>query len=161
MKRFLQFSSVTVQATLVSGLLFAQSHPAVGTWKLNLAKSKNTAAPLPKSGTRTVEAQGDGLKVNYDVVNADGASFSYGYTAKFDGKDNPITGSGKPNWRDEQLNGAETIALTRINTNEYESNLKKAGKVVLTVRIAVSKDGKVTTLTTKQPTTDVSVYDKQ
>ena len=166
MKRFLLFATFAVLAALVSGLLFAQSNPAVGIWKLNLAKSKPSAAPLAKSETRTVDAQGDGLKVSYDGINADGLSFSYSYAANFDGKENPITGSGQQ-WRDEQVSGATTIALKRINTNTYEGTFKKAGKVVLTVRYTVSDDGKFTTLTIDgkdakgQPTTEVSVWDKQ
>jgi hypothetical protein len=166
MKRFLRFASVTVLAALVSGLLFGQNNPAVGAWKLNLAKSKPSTAPLAKSETRTVEAQGDGLKVSYDGINAEGLSFFYRYMATFDGKVNAITGSGQQ-WRDEQVNGADTIACKRIDTNTYEGTLKKAGKAVLTVTYTVSQDGKVTTLTVKgsdakgQPTTEVSVWDKQ
>ena len=165
MKRFLLFATVAVLAALVSGLLFAQSNPAVGTWKLNLAKSKPSAAPL-KSETRTVDAQSDGVKVSCDGINAYGLSFAFGYAANFDDKENPITGSGQQ-WRDEQVNGATTIALKRINTNTYEGTFKKAGKVVMTVTYAVSQDGKVTTLTARgtdakgQPTTDVNVFDKQ
>ena len=166
MKRFLPFATVAVLAALVSGRLIAQSNPAVGTWKLNLAKSKPSAAPSAKSETRTVDALGDGLKVSYDGINAYGLSFAFSYAANFDGKENPITGSGQQ-WRDEQVNGATTIALKRINTNTYEGTFKKAGKVVMTVTYAVSQDGKVTTLTAKgtdakgQPTTGVNVFDKQ
>jgi len=164
MNHFLPFATVVVLAALVSGLLFAQSNPAVGTWKLNLAQSKPSTAPLTQ--TRTVDALGDGLKVSYDGISAYGLSFAFSYAANFDGKENPITGSGQQ-WRDEQLNGATTIALKRINTNTYEGTFKKAGKVVMTVTYAVSQDGKVTTLTAKgtdakgQPTTDVKVFDKQ
>lgn len=166
MKRFLLFATVAVLAALMSGLLLAQSNPAVGTWKLNLANSKPSTTPLAKSETRTVIAQGDGLRVSYDGINADGLSFAYGYAANFDGKANPITGSGQQ-WREQQVNGADTIALKRINTSTYEGTLKKAGKVVLTVTYTVSEDGKVTTLTAKgsdakgQPTTDVNVFDRQ
>jgi hypothetical protein len=43
----------------------------------------------------------------------------------------------------------ERIALKLIETNTYEGTLKKAGKVVLTVKYAVSKGRKVTTLRAK------------
>jgi hypothetical protein len=140
-----------------SGQILAQSNPAVGTWKLNLTKSKYTAAvPVPKSLTRIVEARGDGVNVTYEAVNADGSSTTYGYTANFDGMEYPIYG----------MNGADTIVLQRINTDTYEGTLKRAGEVVMTVTSTVSRDGTVTVLTygtgvKNQPTTDRSVFDKQ
>ena len=158
MKRLTRFTIVGVLAVLVPYLLIADSNPAVGTWKLNLKKSKPGGAPLPKSETLTVEARGDGVKVDYDGLDADGEGFSYGYLANFDGKDNPMSGSGQP---------ADTIAIERIDPNTYKSTLKKAGQVTATVEILVSKNGKVTTLTVKgtdangQPTIAVNVFEKQ
>ncbi len=149
-----------VAMTLASGLLRAQSNPAVGTWKLNLAKSKFSPGPVPKSRTRTVEAQGDGLKVSYEGVNGDGSRVAYSLTTNFDGKDSPYSGSGT-------TNGAETVSVKRIDANTTQSTSKKAGKVVQTTRTVVSKDGKVTTQTSKgtnekgQSTTRKAVYDKQ
>ena len=158
MKPSWRFTTVVVLSALALGLSFAQSNPAVGSWKLNLKKSKPGSTPLPQSEMRTVEARGDGVKVDYDGINADGDSFSYGYVANFDGKDNPISGVGQP---------ADTIAIERIDTNTYRSTLKKTAQVIATVDILVSKNGKVTTLTVKgtdasgQPTTAVNVFDKQ
>lgn len=158
MKRSLRLTTIALLAALVPGLLLAQSSPVVGTWKLNLKKSKPGNAPLPRNEIRTVEARGEGVKVDYDGINADGDGFSYGYVANFDSKDNPITGAGQP---------ADTIAIERIDTNTYRSTLKKAGQVTATVEILVSKNGKVTTLTVKatdangQPTTAVNVFEKQ
>jgi hypothetical protein len=166
MKRLLVFATVAVIAALESGLLLAQTNPAVGTWKLNLAKSKPSTALLATSETRMVDVQGDGLKVSYEGINAYQLSFFYSYMVTFDGKSNPITGSGQQ-WRDEQVNGADTAAFKRIDTNTYEGTFKKAGKVVLTVMYAVSPDGKTTTLTAKGsdakggPINDITVWDKQ
>src|SRR5437868_1262268 len=120
MKRFLPFATMAVLALPVPGFLFAQSNAAVGSWKLNLKKSKPGTAPLPRSEMRTVEARGDGLKVDYDGIDATGESFSYGYMSSFDGKDTPLTGSGQP---------ADTIAIERIDANTYRSTLKKASQV--------------------------------
>ena len=157
MKSSLRFAILAVLALLVPGQIFAQT-PVVGSWKLNVKKSKPGNAALPRSEMRTVEARGDGVKVDYDGINANGDSFSYGYVANFDGKDNAITGDGQP---------ADTIALERIDTNTCRSTLKKAGQVIATEEILVSKNGKVTTLTIKetdasgQPTTAVNVFEKQ
>jgi hypothetical protein len=137
----------------------AQSNPIVGTWKLNLEKSKYDPGPAPKSLTRTVEAQGDGLKYTFEGVAADGTPIAYGFSVQFDGKDNPITGS--------MPSGADTISGKRINANHYEATLKKGGKVIGTSKVSISKDGKVTTVDATGTTAtgakahDVQVYDKQ
>ena len=160
MKNISIFVTAVVLAVLVSGILLAQSNPFVGTWKLNVAKSKYSPGPAPQSQTRTTEAQGDGVKVSTEGTSADGSRVAFGYTANYDGKDNPISGMGAPS-------GADSIAFKRTNPNTVEYTLKKAGRVVLTGRSVISHDGKVATLTTKgtnatgQPTSNVTVYDKQ
>ena len=66
---------------------FAQSaDPLVGKWKLNVAKSKGA-----KSGSTTIEAAGKGVKFSVDYVSADGTAGPWEFTAKFDGKDYPVT----------------------------------------------------------------------
>jgi hypothetical protein len=110
--------------------------------------------------TITIESQGDGVKTHTEGKTADGGSISYGYTAKYDGKDNPVTGSGMPN-------GGDTVALKRINANTTETTWKKNGKVVTITHSTVSKDGKTRTIEAKgtapdgKPTTVHAVYEKQ
>ena len=160
MKKISVLVTVVALAVLVSGALLAQSNPAVGTWKLNTAKSKFNPGPAPQSQTRIDEAQDNGVKASVEGTAADGSHFAYGYTADYDGKDNPISGTGAPS-------GADTIAIKRINPNTTEATLKKGGQVVLTTRAVVSKDGKVRTITTKgtdahgQPTNNVVIFEKQ
>jgi hypothetical protein len=159
MKRLLVFAVVAVLSLVASGLL-AQSNPQVGTWKLNVAKSKFGSAPAPKSQTQTVEAQGNGAKYSVEGVAADGSRIAYSFTTNYDGKDSPISGAGFPN-------GADTIAVKRVDANTDTATWKKAGKVVGTNRIVVSKDGKVRTFTAKgtdeqgQATSATVVWDKQ
>jgi hypothetical protein len=159
MKRALRFAAITLLAVACSSALRAQSNPLLGTWKLNLTKSKYDPGPLPKSLTRTVEAQGDGVKYAFEGVAADGKPIAYGFSVQFDGKDSPITGS--------MPNGADTISAKRIDANHYVATQKKGGKVVGTSKVAVSKDGKVTTVDVTGTTAsgakehDVQVYDKQ
>jgi hypothetical protein len=159
MKRALRFAVITFLAVAGSSALRAQSNPLVGTWKLDVTKSKYDPGPTPKSLTRTVEAQGDGVKYTFEGVAADGKPIAYGFTATFDGKDNPVTGS--------MANGADTISAKRIDANHYVATQKKGGKVVGTSKVAVSKDGKVTTVditgtnASGEKEHDVQVYDKQ
>src|SRR5687767_12111337 len=82
-------------AALTAALVFAAADPAVGTWKLNVAKSKYSPGPAPKSATMTYEASGDGVKRTGQTVSADGQTNSFSYTAQYDGKEYPV--SGNPN----------------------------------------------------------------
>ena len=67
---------------LAGGMALAQaSDPLVGTWKLNVAKSKGTAL---KSGTTKVEKDGDGVKMTAELVRADGTPV-YGVATDMEG----------------------------------------------------------------------------
>ena len=50
----------------------AQSDPFAGTWRLNVAKSKDSPGPTPKSITSTYEAAGQGYKVSVTNESATG-----------------------------------------------------------------------------------------
>jgi len=157
MKRILVFVTSIFLAVSVLG---AQSDPFVGTWKQNTAKSKASPGPVPPSRTTTIEPQGTGVKVSTEGAAADGSHIAYSYTTNYDGKDSPISGTGAQN-------GADAIAVKRINPNTIELTWKKDGKVVQTARQVVSKDGKVRTATGKgtdangKPTSNVTVSEKQ
>jgi hypothetical protein len=155
MKRALGYVVVVMLAAVASARVIAESNPLLGTWKLNVAKSKYTGSPAPKEMTRTVAADGDSVKYTYAGTAADGSSISYGFTVKYDGKDYPMTGSAP--------GGVDMIAIKRINANTYEATQKKAGKVTANTKVEISKDGKVTTITSKgtDSTSFVAVYHKQ
>jgi hypothetical protein len=159
MKRLLQLVAITVLAFAGSATLRAQSNPLVGSWKLNVTKSKFDPGPGLQSLTRTVVAEGDGVKYTFEGVTADGKPLAYGFSVAFDGKDNPVSGS--------MPSGADTISAKRIDSNHYVATQKKGGKVVATSKVSVSKDGKVTTVDQTGTTAsgakshDVQVYDKQ
>src|SRR5438874_1976009 len=59
--------------------------PVFGTWILNLAKSKYTPGPPPKSQVRTYEPNADGVHALIKTVEADGRQTTIEYTAKYDG----------------------------------------------------------------------------
>jgi hypothetical protein len=48
MKRALGYVVVVMLAAMASAQVFAQANPLLGTWKLNVAKSKYTGTPMPK-----------------------------------------------------------------------------------------------------------------
>jgi hypothetical protein len=112
--------------------------PFVGTWTLNVAKSKYSPGPPPKSTTVTYDAAGSGYKISVKTEPASGPTGEWSYTTSLDGKDSPVTGNNS---------NADTIATKRIDAHTLESVSKKGGKVILTSRIVVSKDGKTRTNT--------------
>jgi hypothetical protein len=136
---------------------FAQNDPQVGVWTLNVAKSKYSPGPAPKSGTTRIEAAGKGTKVVVDQVFADGKRH-WEFTANYDGKDSPVTGNNPD---------ADTVARTHINATTVQTVNKKAGKVTTTQTSVVSSDGKTRTVTTKgvnasgHQVSNVAVYEKQ
>ena len=138
MKRLFTIFAIMFLTLTAAGLVLAQSDPFVGTWKLNLAKSKFDPGPAPQSQTRTWDPSG---KVSVEGINAAGKPVAYGYPVMTDGKDYPTTGA--------VPSGADTIAGKRIDANTVEVNFKKGGQHVETARFAVSNGGKVLTITAK------------
>jgi len=160
MKRILYGLAMVVVSAALSNGLMAQTSPFVGTWKLNVAKSKFEGGPAPKSLTRTVTAEGGGLKYAFEGVTADGSKVSYSFTSKLDGTDSAVNGSGMPA-------GADTVALKKTSATTTEGTMKKGGKEVGKASSELSKDGKTTTVVTTAKTADgkelkaTSVYEKQ
>lgn len=130
----------------------------VGTWRLNVAKSKYSPGPPSKGGTVTYEAAGKGYKVSVRNEPASGPVQEWSYTTNLDGKDSAVTGN-NPN--------ADTLAAKRINATTIENVGKMGGKVTTTSRIVVSADGKTRTNTQTgtdakgQKVNNVLVYERQ
>ena len=59
-------------ALLVSVGLWAQNDPLIGTWKMNVAKSKYSPGPAPKSGTTKISAVPGGIRLVTNGVNDKG-----------------------------------------------------------------------------------------
>ena len=128
-----------------------------GTWKLSVAKSKFSPGPAPKSMSVTYSSVGtDGVKIVVDATPATGPAQHWETTARYDGKDHPLTGNPQ----------ADTIALKRVDDLTGESTFKKAGKVTATNVRTLSKDGKTLTITSKgttedgKPRNDVQVFER-
>ena len=112
----------------------AQTDPTVGTWVLNVAKSKYDPGPPPKSSTLTIVAAGQGHKIEAKGVDAAGNPTGTQYTASYDGKDVPVTLTGSQDY--------DTIALKKVDAQRVEGTRKKAGKVVQTYSRVITADGK-------------------
>lgn len=131
--------------------------PIIGTWKLNLEKSKFTAGNAPKSMMRTYAAAAGGTTMTATGVAADGSAVSQSATLTYDGKDCAWTGSP----------AFDAVSLKRVNGTTVKAELKKDGKVVGHSTRTITGKGKVLTLssalkTAKGGTThEVAVYDRQ
>jgi hypothetical protein len=153
--------SVAVAITIILIMALATAalaaDPFVGTWKLNLAKSKFAPGQAPKSEILKCIAQENGLKGSFDTVDANGKASHTDFSAKYDWKDYPQPGD--PN--------VDTTAFRKLNPYTLEVVDKKAGKEIARYRSTVSTDGKTTAITgtvkdaTGKEVTSISVYDKQ
>ena len=139
------------------GVRAQTADPFVGTWKLNVEKSKTTF----KSATTVVESTGNGIKTTADMVRSDGTADHFTWTANYDGRDYPVIGASPYG------SGAHSIALTRIDWRTAKIFTKLDGKVTITQTLVVSVDGKTRTIHTTgrddrgQPVNTTAIYDKQ
>jgi len=147
--------ALTISLFFASIAMGFQNNPQMGTWKLNEAKSK--LAGKARNHTVVYEAAGDQTKVTVDGVDENGGTVHSEWTGKFDGKDYPVTGDANSDVR----------SYRTINKNTLAISGKKNGKVTLSGRIVVSRDGKTRTVTTTttnaqgKRVTNTAVYDRQ
>jgi len=159
MQRLVCTTAIAVVFAVLSGvpLLSQATDPVIGTWELNVTKSKFSPGPGPKSETRTYVAAGQEIKATSKGIDGAGKPTNASWTIVYDGKDRPLIGN--PD--------ADMLSLKRVDNFTTEFTQKKAGKVVSTGTRVVSKDGKVLTITTKgtnvrgQAINDLEVYDKK
>jgi hypothetical protein len=132
---------------------------SLGTWKLNVEKSKYTPAPMPlKSLTATREASDGGIKQTTVGEQTDGTAINSSYTAKYDDKEVSVTGNAP----------YDTIAIKQVNANTLTDERKKTGgPYKATGRTVISNGGRTMTTTTKgtngqgKEFTSTFVFDKQ
>src|SRR5579872_2625173 len=152
MKKIL--SLFTIVTLLSAGTAFA-ADPVLGTWKLNVEKSKFSGTRLT-AGTR-VYSESKGL---YTLEQKSTAA---------DGKEVSSKTTYRENKEEKQAPGgiSDVTLAKKIDANTWDFELKKDGKVVGRVHRTVSADGK--TLTVHNTGTQLSgakvdetlVYDKQ
>jgi len=147
---------LTLAVFFVGVVVCSADDPQMGTWKLNEAKSK-FGPGATKNNTVVYEAAGDMVKVTVDGTDGTGAATHNEWTGKFNGRYYAVTGDPTSDKRSYRKVSSRVLSLTA----------KKAGKVTLTGRITVSRDGKTRTVTTSGKNangkwvTNTAVYDKQ
>ena len=150
--------SVAVGCVVVSMGVGALAQSNVGTWAMNVAKSKYSNNNPPKSATLKIEASGNVTVTTVDVVAADGSTQHWTYRSAYDGRDVPIAGN-NPN--------ADSASRRRVSPTTTETTFKKGGKVSTINTAVVSSDGKIMTITAKgtdaqgKAVLNVQVYEKK
>jgi hypothetical protein len=147
-------SLIVLATVLCAGPAFA-ADPIVGTWKLNVAKSKFAEGKALTAGTRVYTEVNGVYTLDIKQVGADGKEAS----------SRPQYRNGKEEKQTSDY--VDTLLAKKINENTWDFDLKKNGKVVGRVHRVVSADGK--TLTVHNTGTLVGyvagdetlVYDKQ
>jgi len=140
---------IVLGIVLLAGGASAQSKddPSIGSWKLNVAKSKFTPGPPIKGDTRSYEVLDGWLIVTTETTPANGNRTGVRFAAKFDGKQYPQIGRFAPT--------VALISYQPIDTRTLKYTVRDtAGKVTSTNTRTVSADGK--TMTIEQKSTDAS-----
>src|SRR5882762_9968590 len=142
MQKFLRGAALAACCVLSFGTIrvVAQAtDPIVGSWELNVARSKYSPGPTLKSESRTYVVSGQEIKASSKGVDGDGKPMASQWTINYDGKDRALTGT--PD--------ADMLSLKRIDANHAEFMQKKAGKIVSTGTRVISPDGRMMTIATK------------
>ncbi len=109
--------------------------PVVGTWKLNVAKSKFSAGAELTAGTR-VYMEANGLyTLDQKLTGADGKE-----------KSNRAQYQNGKDVKQATTAAADTTFAKKVDANTWDFDLKKDGKVVGHVHRVVSADGKTLTV---------------
>lgn len=149
-------------AALTTGMS-AQSKddPSIGTWKLNVAKSKFTPGPPIKGDTRSYEVNEEGwLIVTTDTIQPDGRRTGVRFAAKFDGRAYPQIGRFAPT---VTLITYEPVDKLTLKYTQRDTS----GQIVSTNTRTVSADGKTMTIEQKstdeagRPVVNVELFERQ
>jgi hypothetical protein len=134
--------------------------PSVGTWKLNVAKSKFAPSQqvTPKEGTVAVREIAGEFELTLTRTMTDGSQTSIKLTW-------PLAGGALKSQAAEPE--GRSAVTTMIAPGEWYTTYLQNGKQVQLIHSVISKDGKTMQLTTKsmdaqgKPTEARSVWDKQ
>jgi hypothetical protein len=146
---------VTIALCFATGTACFAANAQMGTWKLNMKKSKLTH-DANRNNTVVYSSTLFQTKVTIDGTDAKGKPIHSEWTGQFDGKDHAVTGDAMEDMR----------SYTKVDDHTMNFTMKKGGKLVLTGRIVVAPDGKsrtVTTITTGakgKKVRSTAVYDK-
>jgi len=126
----------------------------LGTWQLDLAKSRYVPGPPPRGETRTYARDADGVTGRIERHYADGRREVIDYRADAN-HDTPVSGT----------QAYDAIRFTRVDRYTTEAVLSHAGRVWGTARRVLAEDGATLTITFRRfepgdMVSNVAVYSK-
>jgi len=139
---------------------FAQSgsDPFLGVWQLNVAKSKFSPGPPPKSQTMYIWEDEAKIRKNSQVtISGAGVPNAVVAIHIYDDTPRPVSGA----------QGYDSSAYTRVDDHTIKSRYLNAGKVLQTATWTVSQDGKTLTYTATgvdangRQVNQLRIYEKQ
>ena len=124
----------------VSAVQFRETAEAppqlIGTWRLNVAKSKYSPGPPMRSEMRVYTRSAEGVKGVVSRVYADGRAERFEYMANF-GKDIMVTG----------IPDYDSVTLRKVDDLTSDAVLSHAGNVYGVARRTIAADGRTMTIT--------------
>jgi hypothetical protein len=132
----------------------AEQDQLIGTWELNVAKSRYVPGPGPISETRTYTRGPSGVEGTIQRRFADRRSERIEYIAEYD-REYPVTGT----------EAYDHLLLKRIDAYTAEAILSHAGKVYGIAQRVIARDGKTMTITLRMEgvsgtITNTALYEK-
>ena len=132
-----------LSAWVIAGAAQAAADPQVGTWKIDLVRSKYVTAKLPKASEAVVTpygGDGAGVTLNVHMVSADGQPMRIRYSARYDGKPYPRTEEGVG------ATPGQVVTLRKVSDRTVERKVFLDGKPGGTETWTISADGKTRTV---------------
>ena len=139
---------LTLSTIVLAAGLFGADRPEVGIWKLNVAKStlRQLPRPFPRPMTMTIEPSSDSTY----RVTFEGSATVYNLT--FDVESVPDNSAGTSRF------------ARRVDDRHSQQILKVGGKVVATIDMLISDDGKLMTCVYRSDEWNIEetyVYDRE
>ena len=128
-----------LSVALSACLLTAATDPFVGTWRLNVRKSKYAPGTCPKSMIIEMTTAGNGVKYRSETTLSNGRTTQSTYTADYNGTEAIVsTGAGL----------MAPVSLQRTDDHTVVASYKRGMQVIASSRRVVSKNGREMTVTT-------------
>ena len=136
LRRIALFAATTTLVVQAGGAATLDAKAWSGTWHLNPAASKWSAAGKEQSETRTYTYAGGKLTMKSSSKDDKGKQTDFTYSAALDGKSYPMTGNAN----------ADSISITSVSADEIKATSRMKGKVTVQSDATVSTDGKHLTI---------------
>jgi hypothetical protein len=149
---------ITLAGSLVlTQPVFPQSDPLLGIWQLNVAKSKYSPGPPPKSQTWYIWDDEKTRKNSQVTIRADGVPEAVVIIHTYDDVPRPVPGQ----------RTYDASAYRRVDDRTVSARYLQAGKLTATASWSVSQDGKTLTYTgtgidqNGREVSQLRIYEKQ